>query len=54
MRTEADVRLPCGIPRASVRPFVLAPTAMGKYLKQISRSVYIHQCKNISKCSGLC
>lgn len=42
---EADVRLPCGFPQASVRPFVLIPAAMGKYLKQISRSVYIHQRK---------
>lgn len=33
--------------------FCARPTAMGKYLKQISCSAYIHQHKNIFKCSGL-
>lgn len=34
--------------------FVFTMFAMGKYLKQISRMVCTHQCKNTSKCSGLC
>lgn len=34
--------------------FVFTPFAMGKYLKQISRFVCTHQCKNTSKCCGLC
>lgn len=34
--------------------FVFALFAMGKYLKQISRLVGTHQCKNTSKSCGLC
>lgn len=42
------------VSRGHHEAFVFTMFAMGKYLKQIGRMVCTHQCKNTSKCGGLC
>lgn len=42
------------VPPGHHEAFVFTVFTMGKYLKQISRMVCTHQCKNTCKCRGLC